>query len=152
MAREKRQNDSRSLGRVKFATDKNGNLTGGWSQLMRNVGPEKSPNWDKRQNAGFAYNDVYPCNEGFPQITHVGPVDGGWPTVFDLVLADGQKGHAIVSAKEVDGLPSWAMMDPKSRKVTQVSYYDVAGWSTPKPDYDRFEKVVAWIIKKLSGR
>ncbi len=88
--------------------------------------PEKSVHWDERKQGGFKKKDVYPCNEGFPGVVRIGPVEGGWPIIFDIILVDGTKGQAAVSPAKIGGLPSW-LMRKANGKEKKVPYEEVAG-------------------------
>lgn len=142
-------NNFRSVKPVKFINNPDG--TQGWSQTIRRMVPEKSMHWDERKQGRFKYDDVYPCNEGFPGVVRIGPVNSGWPIVFDVILADGSKGEAAVSPAKIGGLPSWLMTDKNGKRTRQISYDEVAGWSSIERDYDRFERVVLWLIKHWPG-
>lgn len=142
----KDRNTFNSVSPVRFPVDAAGNAKG-WSQTMRKVLPEKSPHWDERKGGGFKRDDVFPCNEGFPGLTRIGPVDTGWPVMFDVVLASGRKSRGMVSPKEIDGLPSWLLADDQRRSTVETSYCEVAGWATPTRDYDWFERAVLWLIR-----
>ena len=141
------ENSFHSLAPVNFLQDNSGNITG-WSQTIRQVLPEQSPSWTKRCNGGFTRPQVYPCNEGFPGVVRIGPLQGGLPVMFDVVLSNGMRASALVSTELIDELPSWVLMDDNR---TKVSYYDVAGWASPTPPggYDWVERVIIWLTRHL---
>lgn len=146
-----RDNNFWSVSPVKFTTNTAGEIDG-WKQTLRRVVPEESPHWRERQHGRFRREDVSPCNEGFPGLVRIGPTDGGWPMIFDVVLDDGTKSRALVSDQKIEGQPSWLLLDHKRNRSTPISYYRVAGWSTPgRGDRDLFDKVLEWVIIHLPG-
>lgn len=154
MARRRPEgNNFHSVKPVKFINNPDG--TQGWSQTIRRMVAEKSAHWDERKHGRFKREEVYPCNEGFPGVVRIGPTEGGFPVIFDVILADKTRGQAAVSPTEIDGLHSWLMRDKDGKRERQVSYHEVAGWSSvevdPK-DLVLLERVVLWLVNHWPTR
>jgi hypothetical protein len=123
------KNKDPRLGRLRIRRTDGAGQTTDWSHTIRRGGRQKSPHWDKRSAGRFRREDVYPCNEGFPAVSHIGPVSGGMPILFNLILADGRRVRGIVSTtRQIDGQPAWRVDTPQGAIL--VSYYEVAGWSS----------------------
>lgn len=100
-----------------------------WSQRINRIGRQKSLNWDDRSRRPFKKEDVYPCNEGFPRVTQIGPVSGGMPILFNLILANGLRCRGTVSTTHmIDEQPAWAVHTRQG--IKHISYYNVAAWSS----------------------
>lgn len=122
----RRKKQSRQVGPLRMHKDASGEPTA-WSQTIRRLKRQKSLHWDERSQGPFRRDDVYPCNEGFPLITHIGPVNGGLPILFDLILADGTRCQGAVSTvRRLEGQPTWAVRI--GNDIQYVSYYNVAAW------------------------
>jgi hypothetical protein len=124
----RRKKRSAQVGPLRIRADASGEPTQ-WSQTIRRLKRQKSPHWDERSRRPFRRDEAYPCNEGFPIITHIGPVSGGLLILFNLILADGTRCQGTVStARQIEGQPAWAVRI--GNDVRHVSYYSVAAWSS----------------------
>lgn len=56
------------------------------------------------------------------------------------------------SGEQIDGVPSWLVLDGKDGRTKKISYYDVAGWSSPEVDYPLFERAIRWLIVHWPGK